>query len=156
MKERAFEIRRVIPPKAVRGRMRLAQADETATIRAWIMAFIEEARLNDPYPSEAKVRERIEKGEIFLWIDGVPISMAATARPIGKGISIGMVYTPPEHRRHGYASALVASLSQRLLDGGFEYCTLFTDQANPTSNAIYQRIGYRPVCDYDLYRFGQQ
>jgi hypothetical protein len=63
------------------------------------------------------------------------------------------VYTPPEHRRRGYASALTAALTERLLAGGRRFCFLFTDLANPTSNAIYQRIGYRPLGDVDRYRF---
>jgi predicted GNAT family acetyltransferase len=82
-----------------------------------------------------------------------PVSMAGSARPVGKGITIGLVYTPPEKRRKGYAAALVAALSQHMLDSGYEYCTLFTDLANPTSNEIYQRIGYRPIADYDTYLF---
>jgi predicted GNAT family acetyltransferase len=48
----------------------------------------------------------------------------------------------------------VAALSQQLLDAGWEFCALFTDLANPTSNSIYQRIGYRPVADFDEYIFG--
>ena len=61
------------------------------------------------------------------------------------GIAIGGVYTPPESRGHGYASACVAALSQRQLDAGRAFCALYTDLANPTSNSIYQKIGYRPV-----------
>ncbi len=59
---------------------------------------------------------------------------------------IGPVYTPPEHRGHGYASAAVAEISRRFLAAGSRPC-LFTDQANPVSNRIYQAIGYRPVVD---------
>jgi hypothetical protein len=57
------------------------------------------------------------------------------------------VYTPPELRGNGYATALTAEVSQRLLDGGRTFCFLYTDAANPTSNAIYERIGYRKVCE---------
>jgi len=63
------------------------------------------------------------------------------------------VYTPPEFRGRGYASALVAALSQAMLDAGYHFCTLFTDLANPTSNHIYQAIGYQPVCDTDEYDY---
>ena len=63
------------------------------------------------------------------------------------------MYTPPERRRRGYASALVAALSQEQLDAGKEFCFLYTDLANPTSNKIYQDIGYEPVADVDEYRF---
>ncbi len=69
------------------------------------------------------------------------------------GIRISGVYTPPEWRGHGYASACVAHLSQRMLDDGRSFCFLFADLDNPTSNDIYQQIGYRPVCDMPLYQF---
>jgi uncharacterized protein len=64
-----------------------------------------------------------------------------------------MVYTPPEHRRKGYASACVATLSQTLLNQGYKYCFLFTDLANPTSNHIYEAIGYQSVGDLSDYSF---
>jgi len=68
-------------------------------------------------------------------------------------MAVSLVYTPPERRNRGYASALVAALSQHLLDAGWQFCVLFTDLANPISNSIYQRIGYRPVSDFDEYDF---
>ena len=79
--------------------------------------------------------------------------MAAAARPTLHGITVNLVYTPPEHRGRGYASNCVAALSQRMLDGGYQFCTLFTNLANPTSNDIYQQIGYRQIADFNEYRF---
>ena len=70
------------------------------------------------------------------------------------GTRVGPVYTPPEHRRRGFAGALVAAASQAQLDEGLEFCFLFTDLANPTSNHVYQAIGYEPVTDIDVYVFG--
>ncbi|BAY85818.1 GCN5-related N-acetyltransferase [Calothrix parasitica NIES-267] len=64
-----------------------------------------------------------------------------------------MVYTPPEYRKKGYASACVAGLSQTLLGEGYKFCFLFTDLSNPTSNKIYQKIGYQPVADWNNYSF---
>ena len=75
------------------------------------------------------------------------------SRPTSHGIAVSLVYTPRELRNCGYASACVAALSQQLLDAGWEFCTLYTDLANSTSNSIYQRIGYRPVCDSNEYHF---
>jgi len=63
------------------------------------------------------------------------------------GEAISYVYTPPQFRRRGYATAMVAHLSQVLLDEGKRFCTLYTDLSNPTSNRIYQEIGYKPVAD---------
>jgi uncharacterized protein len=96
----------------------------------------------------------------LLWEDGgETVSLAGWGGPTPNGIRIGPVYTPPELRGRGYATALTAELSQRLLDGGlFEggrrFCFLYTDLANPTSNAIYERIGYRRVCESAEIVFG--
>jgi len=79
--------------------------------------------------------------------------MAAISDPVAGAVRIGPVYTPPEQRRHGYASALVAQLSQGARSAG-NRCLLYTDLANPTSNAIYRAIGYRPVTEVLRYRFG--
>ena len=79
--------------------------------------------------------------------------MAGYAGPTPNGIRIGAVYTPPDLRRQGFASAVTASLSQHLLDQGRKFCFLFTDLLNPTSNKIYQQVGYRPVSDVDRYDF---
>ena len=66
---------------------------------------------------------------------------------------VGPVYTPPEHRRRGYATALVAAWTSELLRRGARRCMLFTDHANPTSNSIYQAVGYRPAGDSLLLDF---
>ncbi len=79
--------------------------------------------------------------------------MAQHNRRTTTGATISGVYTPPDRRGHGYASAVVAGVSQHLLDSGFAFCTLFTDLANPTSNHIYQALGYQPVGDFDQLRF---
>jgi predicted GNAT family acetyltransferase len=73
--------------------------------------------------------------------------MAARTRPTPRGESISYVYTPPEHRRRGYATAVVARLSQEILDEGKQFCSLYTDLSNATSNSIYRKIGYRPIAD---------
>ena len=97
---------------------------------------------------------------ILLWEDGgEPVSLAGWGGPTPNGIRIGPVYTPPELRGRGYATALSAELSQRLLDGrlfegGRRFCFLYTDLANPTSNAIYERIGYRRVAESAEIVFG--
>ena len=90
---------------------------------------------------------------VFFWEDGETVSLVGYSRPTGRGIAIAPVYTPPEFRRRGYASAATAAVSQYLLDSGRDFCVLFTDLANPTSNKIYQSVGYRPVCDFTLYNF---
>jgi len=90
---------------------------------------------------------------LYLWeLDGTPRAIAGHSGPTPCGMRIGPVYTPPDQRRHGYASAFVAALSQQLLEGRCEFCFLFADRLNPTSNHIYQAIGYEAACDIDQYR----
>ncbi|NIA13712.1 MAG: GNAT family N-acetyltransferase [Nitrospiraceae bacterium] len=74
-------------------------------------------------------------------------------RPTRHGMSVTGVYTPPERRRHGYAASCVAQLSRHILDSGKRFCYLFSDRSNPTSNSIYAKVGYRPVCDVKEYHF---
>jgi hypothetical protein len=63
------------------------------------------------------------------------------------------VYTPPELRGRGYASALTAHVSAEQLAAGRSFCFLYTDLANPTSNRIYVALGYERVCDSVEYAF---
>src|SRR5438093_1092376 len=103
--------------------------------------------------ARANAERWIAGGRLRLWEDGVVVSMAGASGPTPNGIRVGAVYTPPDKRRRGYASALVAALSQEQLDTGKKFCFLYTDLANPTSNKIYQDVGYEPVCDIDEYIF---
>ncbi len=157
MNERVFELRSVEHPDYGAGSMRVATEADLETVVEWTAAFTEEAvaEMHDLDELRRNSQRRIGDGALFVWeVDGAPVSMAAKTRPTLNGITISYVYTPPEHRRKGYATALVAKLSQLLLDEGYQFCSLFTDLANPTSNSIYQKIGYRPVCDFNQYTFG--
>ena len=154
--ERIFRAERVESPQGVAGRMRpYAEPDRELALH-WLDAFGTEA-LPDSHPGSAAgaLEHRLgdpEGGYVF-WEDGEPVCIAGFGGPTPNGIRIGPVYTPPERRGRGYGSALTAALTQQLLDGGRRFCFLFTDLANPTSNSIYQRIGYRPVSDVDLWAF---
>jgi uncharacterized protein len=157
IEQRCFRADRVEPPTHVSGAMRDYEPRDRAVAVRWMDAFVEEA-LHGPEPESAEAfvdrREEDPDGGLVLWEDGgKTVSMAGFGGRTPNGIRIGPVYTPPELRGHGYASALTAALTQRLLDEGRSFCFLFTDLANPTSNSIYQRIGYRPVSDQDLWRF---
>ena len=146
---RAFELHAVDwPPVLPPGRLRPGALEDAPLVHQWYCDFTTEAIPGDPLPTREGVERAIGDGSIYLWDDGGPVSLAARGRRLPHGSSVGPVYTPPALRGRGYASACVAALSQAILDAGASYCTLFTDLSNPTSNAIYQRIGYRPVCDY--------
>jgi predicted GNAT family acetyltransferase len=86
---------------------------------------------------------------------GMPVSMAKISRELQTVCVVGMVYTPPYFRGRGYATSCVAAVSQFGLDRVYKKCVLYTDLANPTSNSIYMKIGYRPICDSINVMFGR-
>ncbi len=132
-------------PFDVPGEFRVATAADTAVLVAWHQQFYE--AIDGPGALASPLDRHIASGRVGLWMhDGRPVSMAY-ASPANGGITrISGVWTPPELRGHGYASGVVAALSSARQDAG-ESCMLYTDLANPTSNAIYQAMGYRRVGD---------
>jgi len=157
MNERIYALSRVIPPRPAPGHMRVARPTDLDVVAEWFHAFGVEAQphlASSAVDARANAEGWIARGGLRVWEDGgTAVSMAGASGPTPKGIRVGAVYTPPAMRRRGYASALVAALSQEHLDAGKTFCFLYTDLANSTSNKIYQAIGYDPVCDVDEYRF---
>jgi GNAT superfamily N-acetyltransferase len=144
------------------GAARVATRADRDLLVGWLHAFAQEATGGPP--GEPGLLERILDARLaaedpahagyWVWEDeGAPVSLCGYASPTPGGIRIGPVYTPTEHRRSGYATILVAELSRWLLGRGHRACYLYTDLANPTSNSIYGRIGYRRVCDSADVRF---
>jgi uncharacterized protein len=146
-----FALSRVRPVSGVAGAMRPAADEDRPLLVSWLRAFGEEALPEGEARGEveATVDHRLgaEGAGLVLWEDGGPVSLAGFGGSTPNGIRVGPVYTPPEHRGRGYASALVAELSAALLAEGRSFCFLYTDLANPTSNRIYERIGYERVCE---------
>jgi predicted GNAT family acetyltransferase len=153
MEERIYQIRRVTSPSVAPGRLRPAHADDLPTLSRWGQDFATDARL--PKKEAAGVPNRIgemtDQGDLFVWEhEERMVAMAACAGPTPNGIRISYVFTPMHLRERGYGTAVVAGLTQHLLDQGRKLCFLFTDLQNPTSNSIYQRIGYQPVRDVHM------
>ena len=146
----AFELRVVRRPAAPPGAFRTASAGDTDLLERWALAFAE--AIDEPIsPAEASqtVARMLPNDDLVVWErDGEVVSMAAVVRRTPWSSSVAYVYTPPPLRGRGFASAVVAELSQRELDAGQSWCSLFTDAANPTSNHIYTEIGYEPRCDF--------
>lgn len=157
LRDRAYQLDTVIPPVGVPGSMRRAtQADHNLLIR-WVDAFNREAIPDGVHEDPTGYIDAALSSparDLFLWEDGgAPVTLVGHSGNTPHGARVGPVYTPPELRRRGYASACTAAASQALLDAGRRFCFLFTNLANPTANHIYQTIGYRPVCDVNEYRF---
>ncbi len=156
LRQRLFELEKVTSPAPVPGMLRLATERDRDTVAQWGTAFYKEAMHKDDLAAAQQLAEtRIRTRDLYVWEEpnATIVTMAAKTRPLATTISVGFVYTPLAYRGKGYASNCVAALSQLLLDDGWQSCNLFTDLANPVSNSIYPKIGYRPVCDYNEYIF---
>lgn len=155
MAQRIYRLDSVSKVPAVPGRMRLATPADKDLVYRWRHAFMVDAL----GPANENILERdvtpfIEKGTVYLWeYSGSPVSMVMKDRPTEHGMSVSLVYTPPEVRRNGYATACVATACRDILKSGYDFCTLYTDLSNPTSNSIYMKIGFKPVCDSVQYSF---
>lgn len=149
-----YKLQNVLPPVPERGTLRPASTTDLELVARWRYEFHNEIFRDADQEQERGAAERaIGNGTVYLWQDQTPVSMTVTTRPTTHGISIGMVYTPPEQRGQGYATACVAELSRLLLNAGWQFCTLFADLANAPANRAYHKVGYRPLCDYDQYVF---
>jgi predicted GNAT family acetyltransferase len=158
MRQGVYALERVEPLPTVPGSARVATAADRELALGWMLAFSDEA-LHEGGPGRERAEEILDyrlsssTAGIVLWEDdGEPVSLAGWGGRTPNGIRVGPVYTPPNLRGRGYATALTADLSQRLLDGrlfegGRRFCFLYTDLANPTSNAIYERVGYVRVAE---------
>jgi predicted GNAT family acetyltransferase len=158
MANRIYRASTATRPSGVPGAMRRYRADDHDLVIRWFDEFALEALPEDAVsdPTEAVLRRRLADpdGGLRFWEDGGrPVSLAGFGSRTPNGIRVGPVYTPPDSRGKGYASALVGEMTAALLQGRHRYCFLFTDLANPTSNGIYQRIGYEAVTDVDQYAF---
>lgn len=157
MPQRIYQAESADAPTGVYGCYRSASRDDTEILTDWIVEFEAEAlgRERDGLRRDVanRVGEFVRSDSVAIWeVDGDCVSMAVARGPTPSGIRISYVYTPAEHRRNGYASACVAELTRRQISAGRDFCFLFTDLENPTSNHIYQDIGYEPVCDMNVYK----
>jgi GNAT superfamily N-acetyltransferase len=154
---RLFELGELVVPPSPPGRLRLAVAEDAPLALAWFRDFgaaaAEQAgRTEAHHGLETFTIDdmvlRIDEGVIWLWEaeGGERVHLTGANPPAYGVVRVGPVYTPAGHRGRGYASAAVAQVSRQVLAGGSRAC-LFTDQANPTSNRIYEAIGYRQVAD---------
>ncbi|HTZ30748.1 MAG TPA: GNAT family N-acetyltransferase [Streptosporangiaceae bacterium] len=153
-RSRLFRLEQLTPPDPFPpGAARVATAADRGLLESWLAAFRQElADLGGP--GAGMIEDRISHGGLTLWeADGAPVSLAGCSRPAEGVVRLGPVYTPPEHRGRGYGGAVTAAVSQAALGAGAAHVVLFTDLANRTSNALYSRLGYRPVEDRLVLQF---
>jgi predicted GNAT family acetyltransferase len=140
----------LVEPVGVPGEVVVAQPDEMTALLAWHEQFAIDAGL-PMHDMESSIRSRLDAAALLWWnVDGEHVSLAGHTQPVavpgGSVGRIGPVFTPHQHRRHGYASALTAAVVRRMLPG-CSTVMLFADTANPTSNGVYERLGFRPVAE---------
>jgi GNAT superfamily N-acetyltransferase len=154
-----YALQQVRSVRRARGSARTAREGDRDLLRLWMTDFSTES-----LPDPGREIERIERNldvrlgaddaGYWLWEDdGAPVSLSGFGGRTPNGIRIGPVYTPPEHRRRGYATTLVADQSAWLLERGYRLCCLYTDLTNSTSNRIYEEIGYERMAESRDYRF---
>ncbi len=157
MSMRMYATSAVTPVPPADGAMRVAGESDRALLTEWSHAFARETGLREgPAEIARSVDSRVgaDPGIVVWESGGAPVTLAG-ATVSSPGIArVGPVYTPPEHRRHGYATSLVAAWTTELLRRGVRRSVLFTDLANPTSNSIYQAVGYEPIADAAMIDFG--
>ncbi|GLY96263.1 GNAT family N-acetyltransferase [Actinoplanes sp. NBRC 103695] len=154
-RSRLFRLDRLTPATPPPGSARVAGRADRDLLVDWIEAFHSEIGEGARQDSVTVVDDKLAHGGLTLWeVDGTPVGLAGATRPEAGMVRVVAVYTPVEHRKNGYGGAVTTTVTQAALDAGATDVVLFTDLANATSNALYQRLGYRPVEDRKVVQFG--
>jgi predicted GNAT family acetyltransferase len=145
MRQRLWRLQKLVPRKATSGNARIAAEEDRRLLIDWLESFLAEATSNQPGDSaDALLERRLAAGELLLWWDeGQPVSLGGHSAAAAGVARVGPVYTPPEHRCHGYGSAVAVAATEEALRAGAQHVAGYTDLANST----YQAIGYVP--DHD-------
>jgi RimJ/RimL family protein N-acetyltransferase len=149
MRSRLFKLGALTPPDPMPpGSARVANSDDRDLLVEWSAAFSRETGAGYPEHAARRVDEMLSHHGFMLWETGrEPVALAGLTREVAGVTRVTDVYTLPGHRRHGYGGAVTTAVSRAALAAGAKAVVLFTDVANPTSNALYQRLGYRPIGD---------
>ena len=159
-KERIYKLVKVSEETLGHRKFSVAPKAYQELVFQWAGEMMKEALINATEDDILRMIEILreefdrDRSRMFLLFENdEPVSMARDAGKTPNGVFVNFVYTPIPLRRRGYATECVAKLSKHLLETGNKYCFLFTDLSNPTSNRIYQKIGYQPVIDENHYKF---
>ena len=146
MSMRMYRLGMLTPPVGIPGRPRRVKLSDVELVADWFDRFHTEANPHSPAEDATiAATRRIATDQVWMWErEDRPVSLAVGTMPIGGVATIAPVYTPPDYRRCGYGAAVTSQATRACLDAGARHVTLYTDLANPTSNSIYQRIGYLP------------
>ena len=138
------------------GQLQLAQPSDAALLLPWFESFSQETDFKVFGPQLALTRdELIERRQLYLWKDPAPRAMAAWVRPTPHGGSINFVFVPPAHRGQGLGKTVTASLAQKMLASGLQFCFILTGATDQRNNRLYQSIGARTVAELVLWKLHQ-
>jgi uncharacterized protein len=147
--ERVYQLARNYYALPGEGHLVVATPDDRPLAREWIAGFIEEADFElESHSLDSVLDTLISSRVLYFWKSPEPVSMAAWVAPTPHGASINFVYTPPEFRGQGYGKAVSAALGAQMLASGLRYCFILTDVSDPRTNAMYQSIGARTLCEF--------
>ncbi|MDH6550596.1 putative GNAT family acetyltransferase [Streptomyces sp. SAI-133] len=158
-RQRLYRLGTLTAPRPLpEGRARIAGHGDRDLLVRWFGEFGRAVGESGGTPPESWADARLAYGGVTLWesSDGTPLAMAGLTPPVAGQIRVAPVYTPAPLRGRGYAGAVTAEVSRLARERGADEVLLFTDLANPTSNGLYQRLGYRPVADFTVYDFQGQ
>ena len=145
-RSRWYALEKVVDPVSpAKGELRLATLADLDLVQSWASSYARDVGAS--VDVHAYFERRIRTNSLYLWDDEGPRALVAVSGLTPTAARVSGVYTPPEFRRRGYATATVAAVSRAVLETGRRMCVLFADQTDPTPNSIYQRIGYRPICE---------
>ena len=155
MQQGIYKLTKLKPITFTEGHLRQAVPEDQPLVAKWVKEFTEyTVESLSMEQCQEKATEYIEQQSLYLWIvQNLPVSMVKSARATNNGIVVTLVYTPDIERGKGYASSSVYTFSKQLLEN-YSFCSLYTDLSNPTSNSIYQKIGYEWVCESIMIQFG--
>ncbi|MEU6324456.1 GNAT family N-acetyltransferase [Streptomyces sp. NPDC047009] len=155
-RKRLYRLGTLTPPEALpEGRGRVAGEQDREQLTLWRRKFAAVIGEHASTDADSWADTRIASGRVTFWEtpDGTPVSMAGVTPMVAGQIRVAPVYTPAHLRGRGYAGAATIEVSRAALAAGAAHVLLFADLATPTSNGLYQRLGYRPVTDFAVYDF---
>jgi predicted GNAT family acetyltransferase len=136
----AYRLQQLHPFTWTKGQLRQATTADISLVNQWFVAFFEEALGSLAHYSQDWVNQQIHEGHVFLWEDGVPVSMGCKMGQAANGYRVSFIFTPPEYRQKGYGKTCTAAVTQRLLDDGQRYCFLYADKNNTVTKLMYEAI----------------
>ncbi|WP_251091645.1 GNAT family N-acetyltransferase [Streptomyces sp. Caat 7-52] len=151
-----YRLAALTPPEPFpEGRGRLARRQDHEHLMRWCREFAADVGETVTIDAASWAATRFAEKRYTFWEtpDGTPVSMAGVNPMVAGQVRVDPVYTPAHLRGRGYAGAVTVEVSRAALAAGAKEVVLYTNAANPTSNALYQRLGYRPLTDFDVYDF---